>query len=31
MSEDIKELYESLTDEEKALVLEAILQFIQNQ
>lgn len=31
MSEEIRNLYETLSEEEKALVLEAILQFIQNQ
>lgn len=29
MSEEIKKLYESLTDEEKALVLEAIVNLLQ--
>ena len=29
MSEEIKKLYESLTEEEKALVLETIQNYIQ--
>ena len=31
MNEEIKELYESLTEEEKALVLEAIINMIKNK
>lgn len=31
MNEEIKELYESLTEEEKALILQAIINMLKNK